>query len=530
MPRCSILLALIAAAGAASGCREADAIPAPPSFTLRLAQDPTTLDPAHAADAHSVAVVSQVFDGLVEFDPADLSVRPSLAATWETEEQGRRFVFRLREDARFHDGRRVTADDVVFSFERILSSKVKSPRRWVLRPIEGSDAYWDGSAERVTGLQAVDERTIAIALTKPFAPFLSHLSLEAASIVPRGTFDPRHPVGAGPFAFESWSPGERIVLKRPEGWSGEDGLIHRVVYRIIPSETTALQEYMTGGLHMTDEIPVTEREKLVASLEGQLHRAMQPAIAYLGFNHQRGPFAGNAALRKAFNHAVDKDYICRILNGGKDLPAGGVIPRGVPGHDPDLAGYPYDPEAAARFLADAGYPGGKGLPEITLHYNTSLTQQRIMERVRMDLERIGVRVNLVSLDPPALMASLGAGEPVFFRMAWLADIPDPDAFFTPALHSSSPPEAGNFARYANPEVDALIDRARGTIDPAARIALYREAQRLVVEDAAWLFLYHYGDEALVRPEVSGLEIPSLGEFLAPLSGVRVAPRSAATGF
>jgi len=149
----------------------------------------------------------------------------------------------------------------------------------------------------------------------------------------------------------------------------------------------------------------------------------------------------------------------------------------------------------------------------------------------MNLAAIGVRARLKSLDPPALMKSLEAGEPTLFRMAWLADYPDPDAFLRPTLHSASGPAEGNFARYANPAVDNLIDRAQGLQNQAERLALYRQAQRLAVEDACWLFLYFYGDEALVKPHVKGLSLPALGEFLAPLTNVEIAPSlSAAAGY
>jgi len=501
-----------------AGCRSAEAIPSVSTLRLRLAQDPATLDPAHAADQHSIAVVSQIFDGLVEFDPTDLSVKPSLAERWEISDDGLRHTFHLRAGARFHDGRPVTADDVAFSFARVLSPTTKSERRWVL------------SALAPGGIHVIDPQTIELTLERPFGPFMTMLCLEAASVVPRDLYSvadrssDRRPVGAGPFAFESWTAGERIVLRRYHSTPRADAReVSRVVYRIIGSESTALEEYLTGGLDVADEVPMGRRRELESRLGGQYRRWAQPAIAYLGFNHRAAPFAGNRALRQAFNYAVDKEYICDVLNEGKDIPAFGILPRGMPGYDPTIAGYPFDPDRARALLTQAGYPEGRGLPEIALFYNTSETQRHIMERVQMDLARIGVKTRLKSLDPPALMQSLEAGEPAFFRMAWLAESPDPDSFLTPVLHSASGPDEGNFSRYANAEFDRLIDRARVTRKDAERAALYRQAQRLAVDDACWLFLYYYGDEALVSPRVRGLTLPALGDFLAPLSAVSVAP-------
>ena len=496
--------------------------PAPRTLRLRLAQDPITLDPAQANDQHSIAVVSQVFDGLVEFDAADLSVKPALAERWELSADGTRYTFHLRPGARFHNGEPVTAEDVAWSFRRVLDPATKSHRRWVLADLAPE------------GIRVMDERTIELTLAQPSPAFLTRLCLEAASIVPRDVYGAAganvdlHPVGAGPFAFESWSSGERIVLRRFTEPPGRDlGFVRRVEYRIIGSEATAFEEYRTGGLDVLDEIPSGRRQEAVSRGSGEYRRWAQPAVAYLGFNHASGPFAGNRALRRAFNHAVDKAYICDVLNEGKDVIASGILPPGVPGYDPGLTGYPYDPARAKTLLAEAGYPGGRGLPEIVLYYNTSMTQRRIMERIQMNLADIGVTVRLKSLDPPALMKSLEAGEPALFRMAWLAEAPDPESFMTPMLHSAADPDAGNFARYASPQVDALLDRAHLARNVDERMNLYREAQRLAVEDACWLFLYFYGDEAMVAPAIEGLTFPALGDFLAPLAAVRIRDRQPA---
>ncbi|HKY33878.1 MAG TPA: ABC transporter substrate-binding protein [Candidatus Polarisedimenticolia bacterium] len=521
--RRAIVAGVLLPAAILGGCRRAEALRELPTLRLRLAQDPATLDPAAAVDQHSLAVVSQIHAGLVEIDPEGQAVRPALAERWEVSPDGLRYVFHLRPDAVFHDGSPVTAGDVVRSFERLLSPSTRSPRRQVLEPLAGSEAFSRGQSPRLEGARAAGRHTVELSLRRPAPAFLSQLALEAASIVAADAGGmARRPVGAGPFALESWAPGERITLRRaPGARAAGPGAVHRIVYTIIASEATALEEYLAGGLDVADQIPAGRRADLTARLGGEYRRWSQPALAYLGFNHAAAPFAGNRALRAAFNHAVDKEYIARVVNEGKDLPARGILPPGTPGFDPSLAGFPHDPAAARRMLAEAGFPQGRGLPEITLHYNTSASQQRIMERVRMDLEAIGVRVRLQSLDPAALLAELDSGRPVFFRMSWLAEQPDGDAFLTPTLHSRSRPQEGNFARYANPAVDELLDRAREETDPELRAAMHRRAQRLAVEDACWLLLYHHGDEALVKPRVRGLSIPALGEFLAPLERVRI---------
>jgi peptide/nickel transport system substrate-binding protein/oligopeptide transport system substrate-binding protein len=503
---------------------------APAELRLRLGGDPPTLDPARAADEASVAVVAQIFDGLVEIDPGTGSPRPSLASSWDVSADGRTYTFHLRPGARFHNGRLLDASDVVYSFERVLSPAVKSERRWVLSRIRGADDYWEGRTIRVAGLRAVGASAVEIELLEPYGPFVSMLALEAAGVVPPEVYaDPeeaylRAPVGAGPFRFVSWEPGVAIRLAANPDHHGGRPAIAGILFRILPSETTAFEEYLAGGLDVLGEIPGGRRAELAAARPDEFRHGAQPATAFIGFNHARGPLAGSRALRRALNHAVDKESLCRVIQEGKDLPARGILPPGVAGFDPEGRGYPYDPGRARALLAEAGHPDGRGLPELTLGYNTSESHRRACQRIQADLAAVGVKVALREYDAGALMRAL-VGDPErgsdldMFRMAWLADYPDADAFLTPTLESTSTPLAGNFGRYANPRFDALLAEARAASDPGRRLALFRQAERLAVDDAAWLFLYHYGDDTLVKPYVKGLVIPAFGEFLAPYERV-----------
>jgi peptide/nickel transport system substrate-binding protein/oligopeptide transport system substrate-binding protein len=252
-------------------------------------------------------------------------------------------------------------------------------------------------------------------------------------------------------------------------------------------------------------------------------------VYFYAFNHELPPFKGNRALRQALNYAVNKDYLCRVLQEGKDLPQTGILPPGVPGHDPALPGYPYDLARARQLLAEAGYPGGKGLPEIPLVYNNNENHQRVAVQVQSDLARIGVRVVLRNLDWASYLKAVegepgGPGEVAFFRMGWFADYPDPDNFLSVLLHSRNWGPAGNHSRYANPEFDRLVDQARTLSRWEDRLPLYRQAERIAVDDAVWLFLYYYQDEALVKPRVKGLFLPATGDHMARLDDVTLSPQ------
>jgi len=506
------------------------------TFRVRLNDDPPDMDPVRSRDTTSEAVLFKIFDGLVEFDPTTLEVAPAVAESWEISPDGLTYTFHIRPNVRFHNGREVTASDAVYSFERALRPESRPARPWVFGPVLGSEAFREGEADRVAGLEAVDPRTLRVTLTHSYAPFLSHLLVEQASLVPREIYDDpdegylRHPVGCGPFRFASWTPGQSVVLEAFPDYYGEGPHVDRVVFRIMHSQETALQEYRAGNLEMTDEIPSGIRRELQEEFGEQYRRWPQIAVRSFALNHARPPFAGNLALRQAVNHAVDRDYILRVVDEGKDMPVAGVIPPGLPSHNPELEGYAHDPARARALLARAGYPAGEGLPELTLVYNTNEGHRRMCERVVADLAEVGIRARLLNLDFAAYLAAITGtpDEPPEAHMiyfAWVADFPDAYNFLFTNLHSSNAGAGGNYSRYVNPEFDRLIDQAVGEPDTARRIDLYRRAERVAVEDAAWIFFYSFGEEALVRPEVEGLVLSPLGDFDIPFNRIRLVERA-----
>ncbi|MBI4169241.1 MAG: ABC transporter substrate-binding protein [Acidobacteria bacterium] len=497
---------------------------------FRLREDPPTLDPALANDQISEAVVLNVFRGLVEMDPGTLEVRPAVAAFWTIAEDRRTYTFRLRDDALFHNGRRVTARDVEYSFRRTLSKETNSPRRFILEPIEGAREFAEGKSAAIAGLTIPDEQTIVLRLSRPFAPFLSQLTMVNAALVPREIYDDparaylRAPVGCGPFRFSRWEQSNFIELLAFDGYYGGRPALDRIQVRIIENRESALQEYLAGGLDSLDEVP-NHDDALMARLGSEVHEYPFIGTQYIGFNHMLPPFKGNTALRKAFNYAVDKEYIWKALGGYP--PANGIIPPGIPGHDPDLPGYPYDPAKARRLLAEAGYPDGKGLPPIAFWFNTSEGIRRLAQKIQADLKAIGADVTLREVDWAAYLAAVEGtpeqpGQAQMFRFGWYLDYPDADAILRPLLHSSNWGPAGNYFRYRNPRLDALLDEALSLPDPGARAARYREAERIaVMEDAAWLFLSYYQSQTLFKPYVKGIVHSPLGEFRIPLERLRV---------
>jgi peptide/nickel transport system substrate-binding protein/oligopeptide transport system substrate-binding protein len=470
-----------------------------------------------------------VFRGLVAMDPATLEVVPSIAASWTVSPDGLLYTFTLRPDAVFHNGRAVTAEDVAWSFRRLLAKETRSPRRWLLEPVAGSAAFTEGRTADIAGIAIPSPGIVTLRLDRPFAPFLGMLTMSGASIVPREVYeDPargylRAPVGCGPFRVTRWEQANVIEMQAFDRYWGGRPALDRILVRIIENRTSALEEYRAGGLDALDEVPDDPGPDLLP----QVHRYPYIGVGYIGFNLDLPPFKGNPALRRAFNYAVDKDYLWKVLMPGGNIPARGIIPPGIPGHDPDLPGYPKDPARARALLAEAGYPGGEGLPPVTLWVNTSDDNRRIAQQVQADLRTIGVSIAIKEVDWAAYLQAVEGtpevpGQAQMFRFGWYLDYPDADAVLRLQLHSKNVGPPGNYFRYRNPEFDRLVDGALALTDPVARAEAYRRAERIaVMDDAVWLFLNYYGSATLFKPQVAGIVHTPLGEFRIPLERLRI---------
>jgi oligopeptide transport system substrate-binding protein len=493
-------------------------------FRYRLASDPPTLDPAHSTDTTSGAIVLKIFDGLVQFDEKTLSVIPAVAASWVISTDGRCYTFTLRKGVLFHNGREVKAADFKYSFERVLDPKTASERRWVLEKIKGADAYSKGQAPSVGGIDVVDDYTLKITLSEPYAPFLAQLCMEAGSVVPREEVEKAgndkftlHPVGCGPFKFVRWQPDQEVLLQANKNYyGGPSKIIDQLVFKIITNTNVALEAYKNNELDMLDEIPTGQVRLMQEKFPQDVKIWPILGTYYFGFNHQQFPFKNNPKLRQAFNYAVDKEKICRILNEGVSTPARGILPPGLNGYDPNLAGYPFEPDKARALLKEAGYPDGKGLPEIALWYNTSESHQRVCQYIQESLKKIGVNITLKNLDWPAYLKALEAGEALFYRTGWIADVPDADNFLYTLLDTKQWGAPGNYCRYSNVAFDSLVEKARLIASPQERVGLYRKAEKIAVDDACWLLIYHYGAVAMIKPKWKNIVLPLQGNFAMPI--------------
>jgi oligopeptide transport system substrate-binding protein len=495
-------------------------------YRRMLRDNPATLDPASLTDIYGRAVVSQLFDGLVQFD-AQLKPLPALAEFWEASRDGRTWTFTLRRGVRFHHGREVTAHDVVYSFTRLLKAERPLPVAELFRRVQGATTFLQGKAKTIQGLTAVDRYTLQLVLEEPLAAALAVLGLAHAAVVPQdeverlGEHFGRAPVGTGPFAFVRWEPNREIVLaahnQYHEGRPFLDGIVFKIVVGSKFEEGFA--EFLQGDLEeavipseKTEEVHTDPRYR-------QYQRVRIPTLSllYLGFNTQIKPF-DDKRVRQAFNYAVDTAAIVREITKRGSLPATGVLPPGMPGYDPERRGYAYAPATAKRLLAEAGYPGGAGFPVVPLWSSAKSDSAKAeLEAYQRYLAEVGVQVDIhYAPDWPTYRAMLEQGQLLLFRLVWYADIPDPDNVLSPLLHSTSPI---NRTFYHNPRVDELLEQARREVDEAQRIELYHEVERLVMDDAPWIAQHFYVSESLYQPYVQGVEVSLLGDRTIPLKKI-----------
>jgi len=476
--------------------------------TLRLMGSlPPTLDPALAQDATSAEYIVHLYSGLVRLD-AELEVIPDLAARWELSEDGRTYTFHLLEGLAFADGRPLTAYDVVYSIERACSPDLGSPvAASYLGDIVGVADYAAGRGETITGLRAIAPDVVEITIDAPKAYFLAKLTYPVAFVVDReqisreGPGWVRRPNGSGPFVLESLSR-ERIVLVRNENYHRRLPALERVEYLIEGGSPVTM--YENDELDVVD-VPPSEMERMTDPenpLHDELRVASELSVTYIGLNVAMPPF-DDVAVRQALAQAIDRDKIAELVLQGTGTAAHSILPPGMPDHDPSLVVHPYDPQSARELLASSRYGAqGEAMPELVLAISgTSGHMDSLTEAILSMLhEHLGLQMVVHQVEWSDFLRDLQERRYPMFLAGWIADYADSENFLDLLFHSQSPQ---NHTGYANAVVDGLLEEARVEVDEERRTALYRQAERIIVEEAPWVPLVHGLQWKLVKPYVQG---------------------------
>jgi len=469
-----------------------------------------------------VTLIQQIFDGLVQFDH-NLNVVPALATSWTVSRDKLTYTFTLREDARFHNGRLVTANDFVYSFTRILNPKEESSALNFFQRVKGAAAYRNGESDDVTGLKALDAHTFEVTIDEPYAPFLSVLAMISSKVVPKeeverwGKQFGRHPVGTGPFRLESWE-GNRIVLSANHDYHEGRPHLDRVEFTVYEgSQNERIFQDFQAGLLEEALVFGGIREQIVKSLQYQFVRKPTLSLLFYGTNCRTAPLNNNL-VRQALNYAINKARIVREVYRDQFVVANTLLPPGMPGYFPENALFTHDVQKARKLLEQAGYGPARPPPALTLlSASRSQAAQKEFELLTNDLAEVGISLQIrYETDWSTFEELVRQGKFVMYRYAYFADVPDPDNFLGILCGSASP---YNFMGYRSQRVDDLLSEALTRIDLLSRAAIYREAEALILQDAPMVPLLYLTFESVFQPYVKGIQISALGAPYIPFKKI-----------
>lgn len=459
------------------------------TLNVAMGADPVTFDLQKTNDQPTSQVSRQIYDTLI-VQGEDLELYPGLAESWEALDETT-WQFNLRKGVKWHNGDDFTAHDVVWTYERFVTLPAQSA------------FLLDGIMESV---EAIDDHTIVMKLEMPFAPILAHLAHSSLGIMNPGVVEAAGDdygtavvVGTGPFKFDSWQVGDRIVVVRNDDWWGGDVKPAKVEFRPIVDAVVRGLEVESGGVDIAYSLNPTAARSAENNPDVELAKVRTLSTNYIGFNFQKEPF-DNKLVRQAINHAIDVDLIVDVVHTGQGTRAISPISADVFGADPNMEGYTYDVELAKELLAEAGYPDGFST---TIWTNDSTARIETAQIVQADLAEIGIDVEIQIIEWGTYLDDTAAGLHDMFILGWVTVTGDADYGLYSLFHSSQFGAAGNRTYYKNEEVDALLDAARVETDVDAREALYHEVQHIIKDEAPWIFTVITEEEHGVRTNVEG---------------------------
>ncbi|MDQ0198746.1 glutathione ABC transporter substrate-binding protein [Neobacillus ginsengisoli] len=467
--------------------------------TLVIARlsDAENLDHQFMSTINAASVTHRkIYEGLVGRDK-NSEIQPLLAERWKQLDDTT-WEFYLRKDVKFHDGTSFNANAVKATFDRLLDPKVASPRAVVFKMVKE--------------VKVIDDYTVQFVLKEPFSPLLSILANHEGDIISPKAIEKygkkiiQVPDGTGPFVFKSWSPGKEIVLVKNENYWGEKAKVDKVVFKVVPEETTRVSMLETGEAQIAEPLSVTMMDTVEASSNSEVYRSEGYGTEYIGFNVTKKPF-NDVRVRKAIAHAIEMDSIIKGVYNNVGKKANSLMGSKVFGYSPDLKAYDYNLNEAKKLLAEAGYPNGF---ETTLLTMDSKERVNLAEVVQSQLKGIGIKVNVRVMEYGTFVQQVNKGDSEMFILSWRNATGDADYNQYNLFHTASQGPAGNTFFYSNKQVDGLIDAARREKDEQKRITLYAEAQALEMKDAPYIPVRVIENVAAVAKNVKGFSISPSG--------------------
>ncbi len=472
--------------------------------------EPAAIDPLNVQESEGFQVATQLFDGLVTYDPKTMEVKPAVAKSWESNDEATVFTFNLRDDSKFQNGKKVTAQSFKDAWTRVADPNNESPTAYHLAPIKGFNELQSGDSTDLVGVKAIDDETLEVTIERPFSEFPTILGHPVFSPVDIEEVDKdpaafaEKPVGNGPFKMaEPWDHGKGISLEKFSDYYGEEPFLDTVDFKIFADLDTGFLEFKSGSL---DSVPIPLGQ-VGATKEEFGDKAIvgdpQQSLDFIGFNLNSSPFKDNPDLRKAIGEALDKDGMAKAIYEGTRVPTDRILPPSLSG-EKDEGDHGADVEKAEDLLKDAGFPEGKGLSTIKLSYIAGESDQdELAQAIQSDLGKVGIKVEIEGMEAGAFFDALFAGKLQMYLLNWTADYPTPDSFLYSLFHSES---ENNIAGYQNDDFDELLSSARETTDTKERKELHNEADEKIIKDSVIIPEFFQGSASLIAKDVEGYKL------------------------
>ena len=476
-----------------------------------LYSDPPTLDPHIAQDSTSAGIILELYSGLVSLN-TDLKIVPDLAESWTISEDGMQYIFKLRDNAKFHDGKKITANDFLWSFTRASSpSTLSITAEDYLGDIIGVKDVIKGDSEVISGIKVIDDLTLQINIDSPKAYFLAKLTYPVAFVLDKENLKESNwmdkPNGSGPFILDEYLIGEKLVLKRNLNWHKTPAKLEYVSMNLAGGSAMAM--YENGEIDITgvgmadlervlDPDNVLNKDVVVAPLDFSQY--------YIGFNMEKPPF-DDIFFRQALAYAINKELIASEVLSDLVKPAYGILPPGFPGYDEKIQGLRHSEILAKESLSKSKYSDISSLPRIILSVpgtggSAGLDIEVILE---MWKQTLGIEVEIQQVEWATFLQMLNKKDLQFFSgLGWIADYPDPENFLDINFHSK---KSTNHNNYNNPKVDDLLESARIERDVQTRLDMYNQAEKIIVEESPWIPLWFPGDRyVLINQRVKNYKL------------------------
>jgi peptide/nickel transport system substrate-binding protein len=467
----------------------------PGALVVAQASDVIILDPVRATDSESIEVGELMFEGLVGWKPGTTDVEPRLATSWRVSETGLTWTFALRPGVKFHDGTPFDAAAVVFSFDRLLAKDHP-------HSIRDHANYWRGQLLDVEKVVATRPLEVEIHVRRKYAPLLGNLAMypivSPAAVRAWGEAFPDHPVGTGPFSFESWTKGSRVVVRRFPGYWGRPAALDQIVFQVEADARQRLINLESGSVDLATAILPDEQPFVELHPDLVLYSTHGNDISYLAFNTQQPPF-DDVRVRRAANFAINKEPIVKLGFQGRAIAADTPLPPTIWGYHTPATRYHHDPALARKLLADAEADGAFDPDRTYMLYAPTTPRpylpqpERVARFLQASLAQAGIRTELVLQPYPEHRAAIQAGKHDLCVFGWVGDTGDPDNFLYVLLHSNqsnTDKGAQNVALYQDAEVDRMLLDAQAATSEATRAALYASVQDKIAADAPWVPLAH----------------------------------------